>query len=79
MSQLMSKKGNMAYWDAIDDLATDYTQKLIECSTSPVKLGDEFLGDDDVILEISKEVTEFATNLLTAKYGAKFPYVNENY
>lgn len=80
MDKPMSKKGNMAYWDAIDNLATDYTQKLIECSTKPVKLGDGFvLDDDDAILEISKQITEFATKLLESQYGAEFPYVDENY
>lgn len=79
MSEPMSKKGNMAYWDTIDSLATEYTEKLIECSTKPVKLDDGFVLDDDAILEISKQITEFATKLLESKYGAEFPYVDENY
>lgn len=80
MSKPMSKKGNMAYWDTIDSLATEYTEKLIECSTKPVKLGDGFVLDDDAaILEIGKQITEFATKLLESKHGAEFPYVDENY
>lgn len=76
----MSKKGNMAYWDAIDELSTEFASKLIECSTRPVKCGDEFvLDDDDIMIDISKQITEFATNLLMSEYGAEFPYVDENY
>lgn len=76
----MSKKGNMAYWDAIDELSTEFASKLIECSTRPVKYGDEFvLDDDDIMIDISKQIIEFATNLLMSEYGAEFPYVDENY
>lgn len=80
MNMPMSKKGNMAYWDTIDGLAVEYVEQLIKYSTNPVKLGDnDFMDDDDVILEISKIITEFATELLETEYGAKFPYVDENY
>lgn len=77
----MSKKGNMAYWDAIDDLATEYVEQLIGFSTKSVKNGDDFVlnDDDDSLTYISKRITEFATNLLESEYGAEFPYVDENY
>jgi hypothetical protein len=31
------------------------------------------------IMEIGKEITEFAVKLLEEHYGANFPYVDENY
>lgn len=76
----MSKKGNMAYWDFIDNLSEEYAKQLIKCSESPIKVGNKLVSNDyDAILEIGKEITEFTTRLLTSKYGASFPYIDENY
>ena len=76
----MSKKGNMAYWDSIEQLAENYIRQLIPYSTKPIDFGDD--NDDDhatTIMEISKEVTEFTYKLLESQYGADFPYVEENF
>ena len=72
----MGKKGNMIYWDAIDELTENYVRQLIEFSTQRVSIYEE---DDDTIMELGKEITEFATNLLTERIRAEFPYVDENY
>ena len=53
----MSKKGNMVYWDAIDDWTENYVRSLIDFSTKQVEL------DDDIAMDIAKRITEFATNL----------------
>ena len=72
----MSKKGNMAYWDAIDELTEEYVRNLIEYSTEKTSLYED---DDDEIMDLAKEVTEFATKLLAERISAEFPYVDENY
>ena len=69
----MSKKGNMIYWDAIDDWAENYVRSLMDFSTKQVDL------DDDVSMDVAKRIAEFATNLLTEECGAEFPYIDENY
>lgn len=69
----MGKKGNMVYWDAIDDWTENYVRSLMDFSTKQIEL------DDDAAMDIAKRITEFATNLLTEEYGAEFPYVDENY
>ncbi len=80
----MSKKGNMAYWDAIDELTEGYVRQLVACSINPVRFGDEEDADEeddhaDAVMDIGKQITEFATKLLESQYGALFPYVDENY
>lgn len=74
----MNKKANMAYWDAIDGLAEDYVRELIEFSQSPIKVDDDE-DEDEVFMDISKEITELAIKLLEERFGAYFPYVDENY
>lgn len=73
-----SKKGNMAYWDSIDNLAEEYVRQLLEFSQSPIKVDiDE--DEDNVFMDVSKEITELAVKLLEERFGANFPYVDENY
>ena len=74
----MSKKGNMTYWDAIDDASEDYVRNIIEFSTKEIKVPD-FMTEDDVVLEVGKEVTECIVNYLEKHYGAEFPVVDEDY
>lgn len=74
----MNKKANMAYWDSIDGLAEDYVRELIEFSQSPIKVDDDE-DEDDVFIDISKTITELAVKLLEERFGAYFPYVDENY
>lgn len=74
----MNKKNNMAYWDGIDGLAEDYVRELLAYSQSPTKV-DVDEDEDDVFMEVSKEITELAVKLLEERFGADFPYVNENY
>ena len=71
------KKANMAYWDSIDGLAEEYVVQLIAHSMPSVVIDDEEY--DDAVLELGKEITEFATKLLEERLGAEFPYVDENY
>ena len=74
----MSKKGNMAYWDAIDDVSEEYVRQIIEFSVKQINIP-EFMNEDDVILEVGKEVTECVVNYLEKYCGAEFPVVDENY
>lgn len=75
----MSKKGNMAYWDTIDALAEGFVKALVELSTTPVTLGNEFLEPEDDILEMGKMVTEFTISLLQEEFNAVYPYVEGDY
>lgn len=90
----MDKKANMMYWDNIDDLAEAYVKKLIKYSDTKVNLYGSCYSEEDIkdmdaeerkeareeaIMEIGKEITEFAVKLLEEHYGAHFPYVDENY
>ncbi len=78
----MSKKGNMAYWDSIEQLAEDYVRQLFAYSTKPVDFSNADDTDDDeetAIMEIGKEVTGFTYKLLESQYDAEFPYVDEDY
>ena len=74
----VSKKGNMAYWDAIDAVSEEYVRQIIEFSVKQLKIP-EFMNEDDVILEVGKEVTECVVNYLEEHFGAEFPIVDENY
>lgn len=90
----MNKKANMAYWDEIDHLAEIYVQKLAKYSDTKVNLYGSCYTEEDIkdmdaderkeareegIIEIAKDITEFAVKLLEDHYGANFPYVDENY
>lgn len=89
-----NKKENMMYWDAIDSLTEGYVKKLVKLSTTKVNMYGSCYTEDDIqemdaeerkeareegVMEIAKEITEFAVKLLEEQYGAKFPYVDENY
>lgn len=75
----MNKKSNMAYWDEIDHLAEIYIKKLVKYSDTKVNLYGSCYTKEEGIMEIGKEITEFAVKLLEEHYGANFPYVDENY
>ena len=90
----MNKKANMAYWDAIDTLTEEYVRKLVEYNTTKDSLyGYEYTEEDieemddeereeareQGVMEVAKDITEFAVKLLEDHYGANFPYVDENY
>lgn len=72
----INKKYNMAYWDAIDNLSENYIRNLIEFSVEKVSIYED---DYDDIMNLAKEITEFATKLLEEKISAEFPYIDENY
>ena len=74
----ISKKGNMMYWDEIDAVSDEYVRSIIEFSTKAIKIPD-FMTEDDVLLEVGKEVTECIVKYLEENYGAEFPVVDENY
>lgn len=69
----MGKKGNVIYWDAIDDLCENFTQELLNFSVPEVDV------DDDDILYLKNEIRDFAVKFLEKESAAKFPYVDENY
>lgn len=71
----INKKANMMYWDNIDWLSEGYIKELLTYSMPAVVLEDE----DSEILEMGKEITEFAIKMLEERYGANFPYVDEDY
>ena len=78
------KKANLAYWDMIDYFAEEYVRDLITLSKNRIPVGEEYEEKfnedfDDVVLELGKEITEFATKLLEERLNAEFPYVDENY
>ena len=73
--EVYSKKGNMAYWDSIDEISEDYVRRLAEMSDVPVSFDEE--GQD--LLDIGKEITELAVKLLEERCNAEFPYVDGNY
>lgn len=90
----ISKKGNMMYWDEIDGLTEEYVEKLVEYSIiNPNLYGYEYTDEDieamddedreearyQGIMEVAKEITEFAIKLLEDNYGAEFPIVDEDY
>lgn len=89
-----NKKANMAYWDMVDSVTESYVKKLIKLSATKVNVYSSCYTDEDIkemdaeerkdaraegIMEIAKEITEFAVKLLEEQYGAEFPYVDENY
>lgn len=72
------KKGNMAYWDAIDNISEDYVRQILEMSTKKITIP-AHMTEEDVILEVGKEITECIIQHLEENFGAEFPYVDENY
>lgn len=87
-----NKKANAEYWDEIDHTSENYVSELLKFSTKEIKLAglpynkdgtikntsDIEAAKEHTILEIGKDITEFAVKLLEEKYGAEFPYVDEN-
>lgn len=71
----INKKVNMEYWDNIDWLAEGYIKSLLKYSMPFGGIEDE----ENEILEMGKEITEFAIKMLEERCGAYFPYVDENY
>ncbi len=69
----MGKKGNVIYWDAIDDLCEKFTQDLFDFSVPEVDV------DDDDILYLKNEIRDFAVKLLEKESAAKFPFVDEDF
>lgn len=74
----MGKKGNMIYWDAIDGVSEEYVRQMIEFSIKKLKIP-AFMTEDDVLLEVGKEVAECVVHYLEKHFGAEFPVVDENY
>ena len=69
----MSKKGNVMYWDAIDDLCEKFTQDLLDFSVPEVEI------NDDDVLYLKNEIRDFAVSLLEKESVAKFPFVDEDF
>ena len=69
----MGKKGNVRYWDAIDDLCENFTRDLLDFSVPEADV------DDDHILYLKNEIRDFAVQLLEKESEARFPFVDENY
>ena len=69
----IGKKGNMMYWDAIDDLCENFTRELLDFSVPDVDI------DDDDILYWKNEIRDFAVEFLERESKARFPFVDENY
>lgn len=69
----MGKKGNIVYWDAIDDLCEKFTRELIGLSVPEVDL------DDDSIFYLQNNIRDFAVEFIEKESAAHFPYVDENY
>lgn len=74
----MGKKGNAIYWDAIDAVSEEYVRKIIEFSIKELNIP-AYMTEDDVVLEVGKEVTECVVKQLEQHFGAEFPFVDENY
>ena len=72
----INKKYNMAYWDEIDNLSENYIRNLIEFSVEKVSIYED---DYDDIMDLAKEITEFATKIQKEKISAEFPYIDEDY
>jgi len=74
--ETLDKKANMAYWDEIDNTSEEFVTTFLSHSATSEQL------DEDEVLEIGKEVTEFMLSKLK-EYGIDtdkaYPYVDENY
>ena len=69
----MGKKGNVIYWDAIDDLCERFTRELIDFSVPDANV------NDDEILYWKNEIRDFAVEFLQRESEARFPFVDENF
>lgn len=69
----MGKKGNVIYWDAIDDICEKFTQDLFDFSVPAVN------WEDEDILHFQNKIRDFAIKLLEEESAARFPYINEEY
>ena len=72
----LRKKGNMAMWDAIDNLAEDYIKKVLEYSDKEIDPEDL---DEEVLMDLGKDITEMVINTLEKSCGAEFVYADCNY
>jgi len=72
-----SEKASMAYWDSIDHTTEDYVRALLEYSIPKVKLGNEDGDEDMQVMELAKEITEFAVEHLSENAGANYPFFEE--
>ncbi len=69
----MGKKGNVMYWDAIDDLCENFTRDLLAFSVPGINVG------NDDILYLQNEIRDFAVKFLEKESGAKFPFIDEDF
>ena len=69
----MSKKGNVMYWDAIDDLCEKFTRKLLDFSVPKTDI------EDDDVLYWKNEIRDFAVQFLESHSDARFPFVDEDF
>lgn len=74
----ISKKGNMMYWDEIDEISEKYVKQIMKYSVKKIQIP-YLMTKADVVLEVGKEVTECIVKYLEENYGAEFPVVDENY
>lgn len=72
----LHKKGNVAMWDAIDNLAEEYIKKVLEYSDKKI---DPKEIDEDTLTAIGKDVTEMVIDALEKDFGAEFVYADCNY
>jgi hypothetical protein len=70
---VLGKKGNMMYWDAIDDLCEKFTLELLDFSVPKLDI------DEDDVLYWKNEIRDFAVQFLESHSDARFPFVDENY
>lgn len=87
--QEMTKKGNMAYWDEIDETVLDFLKKLSDYSYLRVQryyeeeeegweeYDEEDLELTDEFMEAVSDVRDFAVKYLEKHFKAWFPYVDE--
>lgn len=87
--QEMTKKGNMAYWDEIDETVLDFLKKLSDYSYPRVQryyeeeeegweeYDEEDLELTDEFMEAVSDVRDFAVKYLEKHFKAWFPYVDE--
>lgn len=75
----MTKKGNMAYWDSIDDLAETFVEQFLACACVNNPKALQYQVDTTTL---GKEVVEFLLGQLQEEgldTDKLYPYVNENY
>lgn len=72
----MTKKGNMAFWDEIDEISEEFVKQFIGCAAEELEL------DDDTITDIAKTIQSTILDELRSydvDVNTLFPYVDENY